>query len=72
MLRSFCCKAVRSLSWSTSLEGKNEVEIRRCIWTRRCGSVSRDCKRTGGFLADMGRLSLGCRLIYMTRVLSKL
>lgn len=71
MLRSSCFKAVRPLSWSSSLEEKNDVEIRRCMWTRRCGSVERDCRRTGGVLADMGRPSLYSRLVDMTGVFSK-
>lgn len=70
-VRSSCCKAVRPLSWSSSLEEKNDVEIRRRRWTRRCGSVERDCKRTGGVLADVGRPSLCFRLIDMTGVFSK-
>lgn len=33
------------------------------MWTRRCGSVERDCIRTGGVLADIGRPSLYFRLV---------
>lgn len=40
------------------------------MWTRRRGSFERDCKRTGGVLADIGMPSLYLRLIDMTGVSS--
>lgn len=37
------------LCGSSPLGGKNGSQLKRCIRTRRCGSVERDCSRIGGF-----------------------
>lgn len=56
MLRDSCRKASGSLSWSSSLEGKNDAEIKRYMWTRQCGGVEMDCSGRRGFVRIWGAI----------------